>query len=320
MKQQGYTYKKNPLSIPVAETDMEKVEVINTEKYVIWHIQGGLGKNVAGTALIKSIKETYSDRKLIMVVSYPEIFLNNPYVDRVYQMGQAPYFYQDYIENKDVLVFKHEPYDQTGHITKTKHLIENWCDLLGIKYTNQQPEIHVNYIQKMTTGLWKREKPVMVLQTNGGPANQQYSYSWARDMPMEVAQAIVDRFKNEYHIIQITRADGYPINGVERVDKALSNMELFALLIQSQKRIVIDSCLQHAAAAFKLPSTVLWIGTSPIVFGYDLHKNITAKLTKRANQLIGSYLFDYQFENNPHECPYIDVQDIFNMEDIFKNI
>ena len=78
MKQQGYTYKKNPPSIPLAGTAMEKVEVTNTEKYVIWHIQGGLGKNVAGTALIKSIKETYSDRKLIMVVSYPEIFLNNP--------------------------------------------------------------------------------------------------------------------------------------------------------------------------------------------------------------------------------------------------
>ena len=27
------------------------------EKYFIWHIQGGLGKNVAATALIPSIKE-----------------------------------------------------------------------------------------------------------------------------------------------------------------------------------------------------------------------------------------------------------------------
>jgi hypothetical protein len=26
----------------------------------------------------------------------------------------------------------HEPYNQTGHITKQKHLLENWCDLLGI--------------------------------------------------------------------------------------------------------------------------------------------------------------------------------------------
>ena len=308
MKQQGYVYKPQTVQAEVKE------------KYLVCHIQGGLGKNIAGTALIRDLKEFYFDRKLIMVVSYPEVFLNNPNIDRVYQIGQAPYFYQDYIENKDVIVFKHEPYDQTGHITKKKHLIENWCDLLGIKFTNQQPEIHVNYIQKMTTGLWKRDKPVMVLQTNGGPANQQYSYSWTRDMPIEVAEELVNRYKNEYHIVQITRADGYPLDGVERVDRILSNMELFALLVESKKRILIDSCLQHAAAAFKLPSIVLWIGTSPIVFGYDLHRNIIAKLTARANQLIGSYLFDYQFENNAHECPYIDVKDIFDLDEIFNNV
>jgi hypothetical protein len=310
MKEQGYTYKTNTVSA------LPKVETTSTEKYLIWHIQGGLGKNIAGTSLVKDLKEAYPDRKLIMVVSYPEVFLNNPFIDRVYQIGQTPYFYQNYIENKDVLVFKHEPYDQTGHITKTKHLIENWCDLLGIKFTNQQPVIFVNYIQKMTTGLWNRERPIMVLQTTGGPANQQYSYSWTRDMPIEVAQALVEKYKNEYHIIQVTRPDGYPLVGVERMDKPLSNMELFALLIESKKRILIDSCLQHAAAAFKLPSTVLWIGTSPTVFGYDLHKNIIARLTNRANQLIGSYLFDYQFENNAHECPYIEVKDIFTLEDI----
>ena len=316
MKQQGYVYKGNQIK-PSSEL---KLEVEVKEKYLVWHIQGGLGKNIDGTALIRDLKEFYFDRKLIMVVSYPEVFLNNPNIDRVYQIGQAPYFYQDYIENKDVIVFKHEPYDQTGHITKKKHLIENWCDLLGIKFTNQQPEIHVNYIQKMTTGLWKRDKPVMVLQTNGGPANQQYSYSWTRDMPIEVAEELVNRYKNEYHIVQITRADGYPLDGVERVDRILSNMELFALLVESKKRILIDSCLQHAAAAFKLPSMVLWIGTSPIVFGYDLHRNIIAKLTARANQLIGSYLFDYQFENNAHECPYIDVKDIFDLDEIFNNV
>ena len=316
MKQQGYVYKGSQTK-PSSEL---KLEVEVKEKYLVWHIQGGLGKNIAGTALIRDLKEFYFDRKLIMVVSYPEVFLNNPNIDRVYQIGQAPYFYQDYIENKDVIVFKHEPYDQTGHITKKKHLIENWCDLLGIKFTNQQPEIHVNYIQKMTTGLWKRDKPVMVLQTNGGPANQQYSYSWTRDMPIEVAEELVNRYKNEYHIVQITRADGYPLDGVERVDRILSNMELFALLVESKKRILIDSCLQHAAAAFKLPSMVLWIGTSPIVFGYDLHRNIIAKLTARANQLIGSYLFDYQFENNAHECPYIDVKDIFDLDEIFNNV
>jgi hypothetical protein len=313
---QGYIYSGNTIATSTNKVEIDKKE--NSEKYLIWHIQGGLGKNIASTALVKDLKLAYPDRKLIMVVSYPEIFLNNPNIDRVYQIGQTPYFYQDYIENKDVIVFKHEPYDQTGHITKTKHLIENWCDLLGIKYSKQQPEIYVNYIQKMTIGLWKRDKPIMILQTSGGPANQQYSYSWTRDMPIEVAEALVSKFKDQYHIIQVTRTDGYPLEGVERVDNPMPNMELFALLIESKKRILIDSCLHHAAAAFKLPSTVLWVGTSPTVFGYDLHVNITAKLTNKANQLIGSYLFDYQFENNSHECPYINVSDIFNVEDILS--
>ena len=48
------------------------------DKNLIWHIQGGLGKNIAATALIGDIKKKYSDRKLILVVSHPEAFLSNP--------------------------------------------------------------------------------------------------------------------------------------------------------------------------------------------------------------------------------------------------
>ena len=293
----------------------------NNEKYIIWHIQGGLGKNIAATALCNDLKQQYKDRKLIMVVSYPEAFLSNPVVDRVYALGQSPYFYQDYIEGKDIILFRHEPYNQTAHATKKQHLIHNWCDLLGIEYKNQQPVLFPNYPQRMTTGIWQRPKPVMVIQTGGGPMQgQKFSYSWTRDMPIEVAQEIINKYSQQYHIIQVTRPDGYQLPGAERIDGILSNMELFSLLVTSQKRVLIDSCLQHAAAALKLQSTVLWVGTSPTVFGYNSHKNIIAKLPKKANQLIGSYLFDYQFENNMHECPYMDVKDMFNIEEIFKSI
>ena len=293
----------------------------NNEKYIIWHIHGGLGKNIAATALCNDLKQQYKDRKLIMVVSYPEAFLSNPVVDRVYALGQSPYFYQDYIEGKDIVLFRHEPYNQTAHVTKKQHLIHNWCDLLGIEYKNQQPVLFPNYPQRMTTGIWQRPKPVMVIQTGGGPMQgQKFSYSWTRDMPIEVAQEIINKYSQQYHIIQVTRPDGYQLPGAERIDGILSNMELFSLLVTSQKRVLIDSCLQHAAAALKLQSTVLWVGTSPTVFGYNSHKNIIAKLPKKANQLIGSYLFDYQFENNMHECPYMDVKDMFNIEEIFKSI
>ena len=85
------------------ETDSlkeEKLAVLedksnNSTKYVVWHIEGGLGKNVAATALISSVKKQHPDRKLILVVSYPEVFLNHPDIDRVYRIGMTSYFYED---------------------------------------------------------------------------------------------------------------------------------------------------------------------------------------------------------------------------------
>jgi len=293
------------------------------KKYVIWHVQGGLGKNIAASSLTKDIKEKYKDRELILVCSFPEVFLNDPNIDKVYQMGTHPYFYETYIENKDVIIFKHEPYDQTGHITRKKHLIENWCDLLDIKYTKQQPYFPINYPQNKLSLQWVRQKPILLLQTTGGPfipENKPIPYDWARDLPIELAQILVDKYSSKYHIIQISRQGGYPLQNVERIDTPMSNMELFSLVGASEQRILIDSCLQHAASALKLPSVVFWIGTSPKVFGYNLHKNIKAKLPKRANQLINSYTFDYQFSNNNHECPYIKIEEMFNIKEIVKNL
>jgi ADP-heptose:LPS heptosyltransferase len=290
-----------------------------SDKNLIWIVEGGLGKNIAATALCQTIKETYPDRRLIMVVSYPEVFLNNPFIDRVYFAGNRPYFYEDYIKDKDVLIFKHEPYHQTDHILRKKHLIENWCDLLSIPYTNQQPQVFVNMAQKMTQSIWLREKPTMVLQTNGGPlTGQKYGYSWCRDIPYEIGQSIVDKYKDQYHIFQITRPDSQKLAGVEVIDQPLTNMELFAVLVGAQKRVLIDSSLQHAAAAFNLPSTVFWVGTSPTVFGYKLHNNIVAKEPKGGTKLIDAYIFDYNLDGVLHECPYIDVNEMFDKNVINK--
>ena len=291
------------------------------KKYLIWHIQGGLGKNVAATALCSDLKKAYPDRELIVSVSWPEIWLNNPNVDRVYHMGHHPHFYEDYVHNKDTLIFRHEPYHQSGHIHRKSHLLESWCELMNIKYKKQQPQIIINYAQQGLVGMWNREKPVMILQTNGGPfTGQKLPYNWPRDMPIELAMDIANKFKNDYHILHVCRQDSVKLEGVERVDKPLSNLELFAMLGVSKKRVLIDSCLQHAAAAFKLPSTVIWIATSPKVFGYELHNNVTPKYKKKASQMIGSYLFDFQFENNLHECIYNSYNEMFDTKNIIDKI
>ena len=290
------------------------------EKYFIWFIQGGLGKNVAATALVKSIKKTHPDRKLIIVCSWPQVFLNNPNIDRVYNANNIPHFYEDYIEGKDIIVCNQEPYNQTGHVTKQQHVLKSWCELLGIEYTNQQPQLFYNYAEQKKFQHQPSPKPVLLIHTGGGPTDDEVEYNWTRDIPMEFASSIVDKYSLTHNIIQITRPNGYILThpSVKVINSPMTNLNLFSLLQNSSKRILIDSCLQHAAAAMNLSSTVLWIGTSPTLFGYNQHQNIIAGLNKRANQLIDSSLFDYQFAQNEYQCPYMDVEEIFSQEVLNK--
>lgn len=140
------------------------------EKYSLFHLEGGLGKHIAATAVAKCIKNNYPHRKLIVVCAYPEIYLNLKFIDKVFRLGNTPYFYDDYIKNKDTLIFKHEPYFTTEHIHKQLPLIENWCKLYNLEYSGEMPELLFNMSQRQFgIGKWSRERPIMLIQTNGGP-------------------------------------------------------------------------------------------------------------------------------------------------------
>jgi hypothetical protein len=294
------------------------------KKYSIFHIEGGLGKHIAATAVARCIKSNHEERELIIVCSYPEVFLNLDFVSRVYRHGNTPYFYQTYIKGQDFLIFKHEPYFTTLHIKKESALIENWCDLYDLEYNGELPELNFNFRQhQFNQNLWYRDKPIFLLQTNGGPIdNQPYPYVWTRDIPHYLLDAIISEFKDQYHIIQVCRDERQAINSefVEVVYKPMSNMELFGLVNQSSKRLLIDSSLQHAAVALNKPSTVLWIGTSPNVFGYDLHRNIISNLNDDGFNLPDSYLFDYNFIGTLHECPVTDQTTMFDIREIIDTL
>ena len=300
--------------------------MVSKEKYCVFHLQGGIGKHIAATAVAKAIKNNYPDRKLIVVCAYPDIFINLPYVNRVYQLGNTNYFYQNYIQDKDSLIFYHEPYFTTDHIHKKLPLIENWCNLHNLKFNGEKPDLRFNNLQKnIAKEVWcKGKKPVMVIHTNGGLlATDAKPYSWTRDMPEDIAQKIVDHYKGKYHIYQITKMKSPKLKGATHIfatpEKSLTLMELFSVLIHSKKRVLIDSCVQHAAAALRLPSTVLWNGTNPKVFGYDIHDNITTEIPYDF-KLPGSYLFDFDFNGNETEYPFGEQEELYDIDKIITSI
>jgi hypothetical protein len=141
-------------------------------------------------------------------------------------------------------------------------------------------------------------------------------------MPLDVAEKVADHFKKTHSIFQMCRPAAPKMSNADFIrNEQLSNTELVGILELTSKRLLIDSSLQHAAAAFELPSTVLWNATSSVIFGHNLHDNIQAK-PKPCKPLPSSYLFDYQFDGNENEFPYEegDLKDLFNIDQVIVSL
>ena len=196
--------------------------------------------------------------------------------------------------------------------------------MIGVEYNNETPQIYINSREKeISRNLIKfdNNKPVLIFQTFGGPGspNQKLPYSWARDIHPAVAQEIVNILSENYNIIHICY-DNHPIlNNCLRIDQTISKKVLISLLLWSDKRLLIDSCLQHASAALELSSTVVWNVTKPEMFGYSLHNNMLPENTYPEGSA-NSYLFDYDITGIIDECPYDDYNNIFNIDKILKNL
>lgn len=292
----------------------------------IFHIEGGIGKHIASTAVIECYKKHNPETDIIISCAWPEVFINNPYIHRVYRVGNTPYFYRDYIYKKDVTVFAQDPYKTTNHITKRSHLIETWCDMIGVTHTNESPQLFFNFReQELGSKLIDNPtgKPILIFQPFGGAGfnHQSTPYSWTRDIHPDVAQQLVNILSEKYFVVHVCYESHPTLKNCLRFDKIIQKKVLFSLLQYSSARLLIDSSLQHAAAALNLPSTVVWVATQPSVFGYNIHTNITPNISENVLEgNVDSYLHDFNFTGEVHECPFYNPSEIFDVNQIISTL
>ena len=292
----------------------------------VFHIEGGIGKNIAATAVTAAYKKANPKRKLIVVSAWPEVWVKNKDIARFYRIGTTPYFYQDVIKGKDVKLFAQDPYRQTNHITKKTHLIETWCEMVGVKYDGEQPVLNFNFREIEEARTYMNDfsdgkKQMMVFQPFGGPGkdHQQHPYSWTRDIHPIQAQEIVNSLADKFNIVHICYEFHPKLDNCHRFERTIGKKPLFAMLAHAEKRLFIDSALQHAAVPLKLPSVVVWVNTQPKIFGYDMHTNIIPKV-KRDEGTIDSYFYDYDFQGVIHQCPYDSIDELHNVDTIVKAV
>lgn len=280
---------------------------------IIFQINGGLGKSVMATSICKSIKVKYPDSKLIVVTGYPDVFLNNPNVDRCFRFGELKYFYKEYIDGKDYIFMGQEPYSTNEYVHNNTHLIEIWNKLYDLPILQFNGELNLT---KREIDFYQRKyqfkKPILALQTSGG--GNDLMYNWGRDLPPAFAKKIIDVFNKEYDIVHIKGENQISYEGVTPFT---DNIRAVAVIIgMSTKRIFIDSSCQHIAASLGLQSNVFWVTTSPKVFGYETNNNIIANSETKPTSLANSFMTKYELVPNVSDFPYNNESEIFTEESL----
>jgi hypothetical protein len=288
--------------------------------YIVFNIEGGIGKCILATAVCQAFHEQRPEKKLVVVSGFPDVFLGNPNVHRSFGFGNIQYFFDEYIKDKGSEIFVHNPYGETDYIYKRKHVIEIWCRLFGLEYKKEYlPKI---YLTQREIDFYSRhmqyDKPLFVMQTNGGAENQPVKYSWARDIPIDLAQKVANYFTAEYHVLHIRRQDQFGLENTQPI--TASFRELVVLMSLSKKRLLMDSFCHHLASSLGLSSTVLWVVNSPVVFGYDFNTNIEANPFTNKPELRNSFLQEFNIVGEPLEFPYNSEAEIFDFPVVMNSL
>jgi hypothetical protein len=284
-------------------------------EYSILIVEGGIGKNICATGVVRAIKDTDPDTKIIVIAGFPDVFHNNKLVQRCFNLGNAPYLIDDYIRGKETTVYKYEPYLHNNYIHQRSHVISCWCEGLGLK-SSFLPEIFLTSAEKKTAEAFVKSKgkPIFVLQTHGGVPKQRMFYR-----NLENAQGVVNALKHKYHFLHFRLNEQPPLDGTEGC--MFKIREVVALLNHAAQSLVIDSFIQHASAAIGKKLNVVWGGTSPVVLGYESNNNIVPKepcpqsFCHRPN----SWLFDVT-QQRTWECPHDEMCFNYTVEELLTAI
>lgn len=289
--------------------------------YSIFHVEGGIGKNILATAVVSSLKNSDPERNIIVVSAWPQVWFNNPNVYQIYPMGQAANFYKNFIKDKDTKIFRMDPYHTEDYILNKRHLIDIWCHLVGAQNDYIGPKLYFSPLELQNIQMKiinNVTKPIFLLHNFGGGGGQHARpYSWYRDLPIQNAIDVVEYFKNDYHIYQIGYEGQTKIPGTNPLK--LETREILATPLFCRKRLLIDSFSQHAARAWGQKSVVCWVGNKPEVLGYNFHINVKPNVEPVFDTLHSSYLDDADIGGNPIQFPY-DRLKIFDSNEIINNL
>lgn len=278
-------------------------------KNLVLQINGGLGKVIMATAVVESFKTAYPNSKVVVVSGYPEVFVNNPDVYKNFPFT-TPYLWQDYYGNDEWEVFAADPYLHQDWIkNKSRHLIEIWCEMLGVEAVKKSPTLYFSGPElDELNAIIKVDKPLMVVQATGG-ANAA-ARAWTRNPPLSEFDDYLKQYLDLHFVLHLAVPETPILQNVhQRVDN-LSRRQAMALIRYAHSFVGIDSFGMHVrATGFSVGPTTIFFPLQESVkrLGYSKFTNLvpTEEVQKmlKTSQDYYATLFKHSIDSIGENCP-----------------
>lgn len=267
-------------------------------KKCLINVDGGLGKHVMFTSILKEFKEKKGYDEIYVISSYFDVFKSCSAVTDAFPPMQGT-LYQELVLDPDCDVYWKEPYSNQRFIKKECHLFDAWAEELGFQLSKPADEYcpsldkieseFPNVLSMVKEKIKDFNDNFILVQFNGGqsPLSPQVDES-GNQIPYNDKQEGIKRnyFKGQEIINSLK--EKYPETTI--IHFALPNepsyensikLQLpylaYRLLAQNAKAVITtDSSLQHLSTGVNNNITVIWGETRPEHFGYKVNQNIAA--------------------------------------------
>jgi len=240
----------------------------------IVQIDGGAGRCLCATRALENLYATTGE-KITVITAWPEVFLNAPYIHKLYNLTQVPYLFDDIIKHGEFV--NPEPYHNFHYYNQRHNLAQSFDFLINDEVSvSPKPTVYLNRDEKAfgadivnQAKQASGKKIVVALQGFGAGARMLENGELVDESNRSLNKKTVDLIINSQECVFVNLSHIPMHHPNVWMQPDLNIRKIMAITSACDFVVSIDSLLSHIACALDKPTILLLGSTFKENVGYD---------------------------------------------------
>jgi ADP-heptose:LPS heptosyltransferase len=252
--------------------------------YLVIFTDFGMGDCLISTVAFRNLRKKYPDIPIISASVYPDIYLNNPNITKVYRLGEFTDLYEKWVKPAKYLEQIHniKIYERPWQRLYDGPLSKLMCEMVDAPFDEDRLEVFLTQDEKdfgkdfVSSYL----KPVVLIQIESArpPLQGNKKMINEKDMVGDFWEKLVSKINKDYDVIQVGCDQEKKIPGVKTYLLGKTTVrQTFSILNYCHTFIAIDSFISHAGPAVGKKGIVLFGRSKVKTLGHEINDNIIVR-------------------------------------------